>query len=105
MTATAAKSGHHAIEDRQIVRLAETFRLLADATRLRIVVYVLAAGEGGVCVNEICRHIGTSQPGISHHLAMMRLAGLLETRRAGKQVFYAIRPEGFREITGFLAAV
>ena len=69
---------------------ADGFRLVADPVRLAILRY-LAGGEQ--CVGAICEHAGISQPAISHHIAALRLAGMVESRRGGKQVFYRIVPE------------
>lgn len=66
----------------------ETFFLaLADATRLRIL-NLLSYGE--VCVTFFTEVLGDSQPKISRHLAYLRSAGLVSTRRDGKWMFYSI---------------
>jgi ArsR family transcriptional regulator len=76
--------------------LAQVFKLLGDETRLRIL-YLLAMKEE-VNVGMICTELGQSQPAISHHLALLRVAGLIQARRQGKLNLYSLRPESFREL-------
>ncbi len=64
------------------------FKLLADDTRLKIVLLTIDIGE--VCVCELCEALALSQPKISRHLANLRAAGLLLDRREGKWVFYRL---------------
>ena len=63
-----------------------TLKLLADETRLRIV-WNLLHGEHNV--NDLADHLGMQPAAISHHLAKLRLAGVVRTRRAGNHIFYA----------------
>jgi ArsR family transcriptional regulator len=63
------------------------FLALADATRLRIL-NLLSRGE--VCVAHFSEVLGESQPKVSRHLAYLRGAGLVSTRRDGKWIFYKL---------------
>jgi DNA-binding transcriptional ArsR family regulator len=67
-------------------------KALADVNRLRIVQH-LAAGEASV--SELIEQVGLSQPLVSWHLARLRLAGLVETRRAGRETVSRLLPEAF----------
>ena len=67
-------------------------KALADVNRLRIV-RRLAQGEASV--SELIDHVGLSQPLVSWHLARLRLAGLVETRRAGRETVSRLIPEAF----------
>ena len=67
------------------------FRMLADETRLRVL--MLLAAEGELCVCELTHALGVSQPKISRHLAHLRESGLLLTRRAGVWMYYHIDPD------------
>lgn len=69
---------------------AEVFRALADETRLRAV--VLLHGEGELCVCELTEALGISQPKMSRHLATLRDACLVRSRRQGFWVHYRIAP-------------
>jgi ArsR family transcriptional regulator len=80
--------------------LIQIFKLLADETRLKI---LLALGrEGELHVSALCERLGQSQPAVSHHLALLRAAGLLQSRRDGKHNFYALQDVRFRKIVGQL---
>lgn len=66
----------------------EIFQMLADQTRLRALALMQAQGE--LCVCELVAGLDLSQPKISRHLAAMRDAGLLTSRRDAQWVFYHI---------------
>ncbi len=83
---------------RDLVRL---FKLLADATRLRIVYFLMQERE--FHVRALCERLGQSQPAVSHHLSLLRSAGLIEARRAGKHNFYRLLPDGFQEVLDLVA--
>jgi DNA-binding transcriptional ArsR family regulator len=72
--------------DEPIAELADLFRLLGDATRLRI---VLACLEAPVAVSDIASHLSLSPSLVSHHLRLLRAARIVKAERQGKQVFYA----------------
>ena len=67
--------------------LAETFRILGDPTRVRIL-DVLAGGE--LCVCDLAALVGASESAVSHQLRLMRGMRLVRPRRAGRQVYYSI---------------
>lgn len=67
--------------------LADTFRLLGDPTRVRIV-DALSAGE--LCVCDIAAHIGISESAVSHQLRLMRSQRLVRGRREGRCVYYTL---------------
>jgi DNA-binding transcriptional ArsR family regulator len=72
--------------DEQVELAAETFKLLADNTRLRIL-WALLHGEHSV--NELAAHVGAQPAAVSQHLAKLRLARLVRVRREGTRMFYA----------------
>ena len=69
---------------------AQMFKALADHTRLRILESLLVEEK---CVSELVREFHCPQPHISHHLRILRDAGLIEGLRDGKQVCYRILPK------------
>ena len=71
--------------------LVQLFKLLADETRLRILYYLMQQDE--LNVRTLCRLLGQSQPAVSHHLALLRIAGIIECRRDGKHNFYHLVPK------------
>lgn len=77
--------------DSQYVELAvEVFAMLADATRVRI---VLALSEGERSVNELAETVGKSPAAVSQHLAKLRLARIVATRQEGTRVYYRLQNE------------
>ena len=75
--------------------LVQLFKLLSDETRLRILSYLMQTDE--LHVRALCDLLGQSQPAVSHHLALLRVAGLIESRRDGKHNFYRILPPRFQQ--------
>ena len=67
----------------------DLFKAFADATRVRLL-NLLAQREHCVC--EFQSILRVPQPKISRHLAYLRRAGLVQTRRAGKMIFYSLAP-------------
>jgi ArsR family transcriptional regulator len=82
--------------ERLVKDLVQVFKLLSDETRLRILLYLSRAEE--LHVTALCDLLGQSQPAVSHHLALLRVAGLIEPRREGKHNFYSIRSEHFHSL-------
>jgi len=72
-------------------------KVMADETRQRILT-LLQTGE--MSMSELKEHFAVTQPTISHHLALLRQANLVLTRRAGKQVFYRANPACVAECCG-----
>lgn len=72
---------------RTVEALAETFRVLGDPTRVRIL-DALAPGE--LCVGDIAAQVGISESAASHQLRLLRGMRLVRPRRAGRLVYYAV---------------
>jgi len=81
----------------------EFLKLLADETRLRIVYMLKESGE--LNVQTMCRALGLTQPAVSHHLALLRMAGLVSLRRAGKHNYYSLVPGRFQDHVGQLRQI
>jgi len=62
----------------------EVFRMLADATRVQVL-WALVSRE--MSVNDLATHIGKPAPSVSQHLAKLRMARLVRTRREGTTIF------------------
>lgn len=80
--------------------LAGLFKLLSDETRLRILYFLMQKDE--INVRTFCELLGQSQPAVSHHLAMLKEAGILDSRRDGKHNFYRIMPKRVQEFVDLL---
>lgn len=83
--------------DSQYVELAvEVFAMLADATRLRI---ILALRDGGeMSVNHLADAVDKTPPAVSQHLAKLRLARIVASRQEGTRVFYRLENEHARQL-------
>lgn len=71
-------------------RLAEALQLLAHPVRLQIL-DVLSRNEGRVCVCDLEAAVPVKQPTVSHHLRILREAGLIEAERSGQWMFYRVK--------------
>lgn len=74
-------------EERQLLRLADLFKVFGDGTRVRIL-YVLFEAE--VCVCDLANLLGMTQSAVSHQLRILKQARLIKARRDGKTVFYSL---------------
>jgi DNA-binding transcriptional ArsR family regulator len=77
-------------------------KALADVNRLRI---VRRLAEAEATVAELVAQVGLSQPLVSWHVGRLRAAGLVATRRSGRETFCRLRPEAFEEFAARQAAI
>ena len=80
--------------------LVQIFKLLSDETRLRVLMYLYREGE--LHVSALCERLQQSQPAVSHHLALLKTAGLIGCRRDGKHNFYSLRQTHFHQVVAAL---
>ncbi|WP_435737989.1 metalloregulator ArsR/SmtB family transcription factor [Cellulosimicrobium sp. PMB13] len=83
------------VESQYVELAAEVFSLLADATRVRI---ILALRDGESSVNDLAEHIGKSPTAVSQHLAKLRWGRVVRTRQDGTRVFYSLVDEHARNL-------
>ncbi len=102
-TSAFSKSSQDSNEQRLVQELCKVFGLLAEPTRLRIV--LLLSRRGPMNVTDICEHVGQSQPAVSRHLGLMKLAGLLESEQRGKFNFYRVNYDIFRRLMNALRPI
>jgi len=81
--------------------LAARFKALADPTRVAILSMLSAEQE--VCVCVLTDQLDVSQPTISHHLKILREAGLVDATRRGTWAFYRLVPDALEELRSALA--
>jgi DNA-binding transcriptional ArsR family regulator len=77
----------HILTDVDVQAVAETFRVLGDPTRIRI---LDALGPGELCVNDLAARIGLSESAVSHQLRLLRTMRLVRVRREGRLAYYAV---------------
>ena len=90
------------LADHEREDLAARFKALADPTRVAIINHLSAADE--VCVCNLTESFELSQPTISHHLKILREAGLVESSRRGTWSYYRLVPEAIAALRGALGA-
>jgi DNA-binding transcriptional ArsR family regulator len=81
--------------DEHAALVVEVFRMLADATRIQV---LWALVEGEMSVNELAEHVGKPAPSVSQHLAKLRMARLVRTRREGTTIHYSLENEHIRQL-------
>jgi len=84
--------------------LAQVFRALADPVRLRLVSLIGAHQDGQACVCELTAAFDLTQPTISHHLKVLREAGIIASERRGTWVYYWLVPAALERMAALLSA-
>ncbi len=83
--------------------LAQVFRALADPVRLRLVSLIGAHQGGEACVCELTTAFDLTQPTISHHLKVLREAGIIDGERRGTWVYYWLVPAALERMAALLS--
>ena len=81
------------LETDEARRLAAALKTIADPARLRLLSLIQAQPNGEACVCHLTEPLGLSQPTVSHHLKVLRQAGLVERERRGSWAYYRVIPE------------
>jgi ArsR family transcriptional regulator len=84
--------------------LAQVFKALADPARLRLLSLIASFEGGQACVCDLTSQFDLTQPTISHHLRVLREAGLIDSERRGTWVYYWALPEALSRLSGLLEA-
>jgi ArsR family transcriptional regulator len=95
-TSSTEGTARVAYNNQELKDLVEFFKVLSDETRLKILQYL--ANQSELHVRALCELLKQSQPAVSHHLALLRMVGLIECRRDGKHNYYHLVPSRFREV-------
>ena len=85
-------------------RFAPMFKALGDPVRLRLLSMIASAGGGEVCVCDLTEAFHLTGPTISHHLKVLRAAGLVDSDRRGTWVYYRLIPAGLAVLAALLDA-
>jgi ArsR family transcriptional regulator, arsenate/arsenite/antimonite-responsive transcriptional repressor len=94
--------GAAALGEPQAAELAAMFKALGDPVRLRLLSLIASHPGGEACVCEISATFDVSQPTISHHLKLLRSAGLLDCERRGTWVYYWVIPAALQQLSSVL---
>nr|WP_280337522.1 metalloregulator ArsR/SmtB family transcription factor [Nocardia wallacei] len=86
------------------VQVAGVFKALSDPVRLRLLSAIAARAGQEACVCDVSDGLDVSQPTISHHLKVLRAAGLLTSERRASWVYYRLVPEALQHVSELLAA-
>jgi DNA-binding transcriptional ArsR family regulator len=81
---------HRPIAEEQVRLVVEVLRMLADPTRIQV---LWALTDAEMSVNELAEAVSKPAPSVSQHLAKLRMARLVRTRRAGTTIFYSLENE------------
>ncbi|GGF40875.1 ArsR/SmtB family transcription factor [Williamsia phyllosphaerae] len=84
--------------------LAHMFKAIGDPVRLRLLSLVASHENGEACVCDISDGFALSQPTISHHLKVLRSAGLLDCERRGTWVYYWVIPAALQQLSAVLSS-
>jgi ArsR family transcriptional regulator, arsenate/arsenite/antimonite-responsive transcriptional repressor len=85
------------------IRMADVAKALGDPVRLQLI-DVLKKHAGQVCVCELVPLFDLSQPTVSHHLKVLRQAGLVGSERQGLWAYYYVIPDALAELVGWLTS-
>jgi len=91
------------IEPDAAATLAEAFKALADPTRLQLLNLIATADGGEACACDLVEPVAKSQPTVSHHLKVLREAGLVASEKRGTWVWYSVVPSRLEELRRVLA--
>jgi ArsR family transcriptional regulator, arsenate/arsenite/antimonite-responsive transcriptional repressor len=91
------------INETAAAALAPVFKALGDPVRLRLISLIGARQGGEVCVCDLTAAFELSQPTISHHLKVLREAGLIDSQRRGTWVYYRLVPAALDRMAGLLS--
>jgi ArsR family transcriptional regulator, arsenate/arsenite/antimonite-responsive transcriptional repressor len=103
MTGCCPAFGSAALDERQAAELAAMFKAMGDPVRLRLLSLIASHPGGQACVCDISETFDVSQPTISHHLKLLRLAGLLDCERRGTWVYYWVIPSALQQLSAVLS--
>ena len=94
----------HSISTADAIGLAPAFKALGDPVRLQLLSQIASAPSGEMCVCDLTPGFDLSGPTISHHLKVLREAGLIEGERRGTWVYYRAVGEKMSELARLLVA-
>jgi ArsR family transcriptional regulator len=103
VTGCCAPVGSLEFDEQAATELAKGFAALADPIRLRLLSIIAASGTAGACVCDLVEPSGRSQPTVSHHLKILREAGLVSSDKRGTWAWYRVEPTRLDALRSALA--
>jgi ArsR family transcriptional regulator len=94
--------GSARFDEADAAELARGFHALADPVRLHLLSMIAASGPAGACVCDLIQPSGRSQPTVSHHLKILREAGLVTSQKRGTWAWYYVQPDRIAELKAAL---
>ena len=91
-----------AMQEPAALEVALRLKALADPTRVRLISLLMSAPDGEVCTCDLAPAVGLTDATVSHHLASLRKAGLVESERRGPNVYYRARRESLSALVRVL---
>jgi ArsR family transcriptional regulator len=85
--------------------LSRLLKVAADATRLQLLSLISSSAQGEACVCDLTEPLGLRQPTVSHHLRVMREAGLVRSERRSTWIWYSLVPGALEALTAALIAL
>lgn len=86
--AKVAAAKARAIPNTDVERITELFRLVGEPTRVRLLYALVEAGE--MCVCDLAAVVDSPETSVSHALRLLRMAGIVRTRRDGRMIYYSL---------------
>ncbi len=86
----------------EAAELARVFKAIADPVRLRLLSLIAAHSGGEACVCDLTGAFELTGPTISHHLKVLREAGLIDGERRGTWIYYRVRPDLLSQLSAVL---
>jgi len=91
------------VSEENAAALAQVFKALGDPVRIRLVSLIGAHQGGEVCVCDLTIAFELTQPTISHHLKVLRQAGIIDSERRGTWVYYRLVPAALDRVAALLS--
>lgn len=91
------------VSEATAMSLAQVFKALGDPVRIRLVSLIGAHQGGEVCVCDLTTAFNLTQPTISHHLKVLRSAGIIDSERRGTWVYYRLVPAALDRVAAVLS--
>jgi ArsR family transcriptional regulator len=92
------------LTEAQSVELATVFKALADPVRLRLLSLIASHADGEACVCDLTDAFDLTGPTISHHLKVLREAGVIDGDRRGTWIYYRVQPQVLAQLSAVLVA-